>query len=554
MKPIDPTVKALVSALGEAETGTSSPAAYQKRGASGEYGRYQFMPDTWNKYAGELGIPRKLEESTIEDQNRVAYHKIEQWKNQGYNPAQIASMWNAGEARPNAYRENWRGVNSQGVAYDTPAYAEKVSAAYQRLKGGSGFAVPAAPMTQQFEAAPVQPPSEAPVQNFVQDAGDTAGKVGEKIATAVGDTFEGKINPLSGLLRIGGGIATGITGLTDNVLSHTPVVKDIYKGFNDIVGGAVEGAMNTDIGQSAVQGYQGFAQNHPELAGDLAAGGDILAAVPAFKGAGFIKNTATQGLDRAIYGSAEKQVAQQMEDAARRTIKGNQALESKYGNSLDVLLKDKTLPEIIEDAQGVTRFKVAEAYKAQNKIINSLDNKLTKALEQAEATGNGGVISKQWLKDQVIKTLKEKKAGNPDIDSMIASVERDFNAYSTSFPGDNIKLSDVNKMKRQTAQKYDLPSFHNSAREITREVLMKAVEDGGLRHGIKNVGELNQAMGKRLDALKLLKHLSNKPAKARPGALKKFGKKHPVLKGVAKLSGQAAIAGLGISGVQKVLD
>jgi hypothetical protein len=130
---IDPTIKALVSALGEAETGTSSPAAYSKRGASGEFGRYQFMPDTWKAYASEAGVTAPLEQASIEDQNKVAYHKVSQWKAQGYNPAQIASMWNSG--KPNAYKENWRGVNSQGVAYDTPAYAQKVSDAYARLKG-----------------------------------------------------------------------------------------------------------------------------------------------------------------------------------------------------------------------------------------------------------------------------------------------------------------------------------------------------------------------------------------------------------------------------------
>lgn len=131
---IDPTIKALTSAIAQAETGQSSPQAYTKRGASGEYGRYQFMPDTWQAYASEAGVTTPLEQATIEDQNKVAYTKIAKWKAEGYNPAQIASMWNAGPGKPNAYKEGWKGVNEKGVAYDTPAYAQKVSQYYMQMK------------------------------------------------------------------------------------------------------------------------------------------------------------------------------------------------------------------------------------------------------------------------------------------------------------------------------------------------------------------------------------------------------------------------------------
>ena len=75
---LDPDVKNLVSAMGQVETGTSSPEAYTKRGASGEYGRYQFMPETWKMWSKEAGVTSPLEQASIEDQNKVAYFKVKQ--------------------------------------------------------------------------------------------------------------------------------------------------------------------------------------------------------------------------------------------------------------------------------------------------------------------------------------------------------------------------------------------------------------------------------------------------------------------------------------------
>ena len=46
-------------------------------------------------------------------------------------------MWNAGEGRPDAYKQNWRGVNKWGVRYDTPAYVNKVYNTYKQIKQGT---------------------------------------------------------------------------------------------------------------------------------------------------------------------------------------------------------------------------------------------------------------------------------------------------------------------------------------------------------------------------------------------------------------------------------
>lgn len=117
---LDPTILNLTKAIRKAEgfNGDSNI-----RGKAGEWGAYQFMPETWDRYAKELGVKAQFGQASLVQQNEVAYKKFKQWKDAGYNVGQIASMWNAGEGRPNAYAENWRKTDPKTgeVIYDTPA-------------------------------------------------------------------------------------------------------------------------------------------------------------------------------------------------------------------------------------------------------------------------------------------------------------------------------------------------------------------------------------------------------------------------------------------------
>lgn len=134
-QPIDIQALNLAKAIGKAETeGKKNP--YQARGASGEFGAYQFMPNTWKerakKYLGDANaVPN------VENQNKVQYAWVKEKKDKGYTPAQIASMHNAGESNPDAYKMNMAGVNSRGVRYDVPGYVAKVSSYYKQLSGAN---------------------------------------------------------------------------------------------------------------------------------------------------------------------------------------------------------------------------------------------------------------------------------------------------------------------------------------------------------------------------------------------------------------------------------
>lgn len=117
-------ILAIVKAIAYAENG--GKPSEPKAGATGEMKSiFQFTPGTWKQYSKEA-FGKELPMNT-ENESAVVFHKVQKWVDDGYNVQQIASMWNAGEGRPDAYKQNWKGVNKQyGVSYDTPAYAEKV--------------------------------------------------------------------------------------------------------------------------------------------------------------------------------------------------------------------------------------------------------------------------------------------------------------------------------------------------------------------------------------------------------------------------------------------
>jgi hypothetical protein len=149
---LDQDVVNLAKAIRQAESGNRAVLP-QEGSQVGGASRYQYTHDTWKgvaqKYLGDANAPL-----TLQNENKASYLRIKEWKDSGKNVGQIASMWNAGEGKPNAYRENWRGVNKHGVVYDTPAYARKVATAYQ------GFKQETMPKVAQAETVVPQPAKE----------------------------------------------------------------------------------------------------------------------------------------------------------------------------------------------------------------------------------------------------------------------------------------------------------------------------------------------------------------------------------------------------------
>lgn len=121
---LDQSVVKIAQAIRKVE----SNGRYDAAGGSGEGGAYQFMPSTWKSWAGKyLGDPNAKMDKI--NQNKVAYYKIKELKDQGFKVDQIASVWNSGG--PNYAGKV--GTNKYGVKYDTPSYVAKVVKAHATI-------------------------------------------------------------------------------------------------------------------------------------------------------------------------------------------------------------------------------------------------------------------------------------------------------------------------------------------------------------------------------------------------------------------------------------
>ena len=167
----------LAKAIRKTETsGSANP--YTQKGASGEFGAYQFMPTTYKNLAKKhLGDENAL--PTVENQNRIAYSEIKALKDAGKTPAQIASIWNSGKA--DAYKTATTGVNSMGVKYDVPDYVAKVSRNYRELKSQNSQSVLP---SEEIKVNTEQPKTITQKVGGFLDMLLGGGKIGEAIGTA----------------------------------------------------------------------------------------------------------------------------------------------------------------------------------------------------------------------------------------------------------------------------------------------------------------------------------------------------------------------------------
>lgn len=106
-------------------------SGYSAVGASGEYGAYQFMPETWKDYAGQI-LNDPNAPMTPANQDAVAQGMVSKWIASGKTPEQIARKWNSGD-----FNKGGSGVNAMGVKWDIDGYVAKFKENLKSLGGGN---------------------------------------------------------------------------------------------------------------------------------------------------------------------------------------------------------------------------------------------------------------------------------------------------------------------------------------------------------------------------------------------------------------------------------
>lgn len=265
---LDPKIVTLAQSIRQVE----SNGNFQAQGKSGEYGAYQFMPDTWNATAPKYGVNVPLEQATPEQQNEVAYKQLADWaqQNPDWNVGNFASAWNAGPGKPNAYLEGNSGTNAEGVSYDTPAYAQKVAQTYQQLKTQNQSVV--SPMQQNSTGAVTDSPS----------VGGFLGNVVSSGANLAGNLLNAVSHPLQtgqNLLETGAGALQEAGGQTNDNTAKFDALKGYlsqrYGGISNLEHTLYTDPVGFAADLSTVLGGAGGAVGLAGKAADIAGLSDI---------------------------------------------------------------------------------------------------------------------------------------------------------------------------------------------------------------------------------------------------------------------------------------
>lgn len=293
-KELDQDVVNLAKAIRQTESGGD----FSAKGKSGEHGGYQYTPSTWDAVAPKYGIKSKLDQATPEEQNAVTYNRIKEWKDKGHDVTQIASMWNAGEGEPDAYKGKFgrdtgthkagdpsTGVNSYGARYDVPAYAKSVSSAYLAIKNGGNVAIdPQNPSS-------VIPPGTRGDDGFVRTANVPQSQVGAETP----NNTDKKVGKVQGLVQ---GVASPFLKMASNV-----------RAIGDIAKADTNEEINNARTKEYDYGY--FGKQKPTqgvkdaLVTGAKAGSEIASVIG---GAGLLKNVVT-GTPKILKGPAVKEVS-----------------------------------------------------------------------------------------------------------------------------------------------------------------------------------------------------------------------------------------------------
>lgn len=277
----------LAHAIALAESGSSGKPNYNAVGDNGlSVGAYQWYSKDggishFKSDAKSFGL--NPEDFSPENQDKVAYTKIKTWKDKGYQPAEIASMWNSGS--PNNY-ENHSGtnvINGKAIHYDTPAYVKRVQKYYEQLS-----------KEPEFDATPFSSPNPGEIDLSGAEAKTLKDKSDSKKPGILKSLIQGVTNPFA---------RAGVE------------LYNVGSGVNKVLQGDVKGA-NAELDKSRDLGYLG--KVNPTLTNskkpgfkqaiDVAGQGIELGTDFAGVGAGekVIKNAGEQGVKQLIKQGAKE--------------------------------------------------------------------------------------------------------------------------------------------------------------------------------------------------------------------------------------------------------
>lgn len=471
---LDPSVVNLAKAIRQ----TESNGNFQAKGKSGEFGAYQFTPKTWDTWSAKhLGKQIPLDQATPEQQNEVAYKQIKEWKDNGNNVGQIASMWNAGENHANAYQEDYRGTNAQGVRFDTPAYAKSVATAYQTLKqGGQVNTDPNNPSSIGNNYQAPQDQQEGFLSSLFRGiTAPVATMIARPIqlgARLLGASNE-EINKASAQVPF-----YGEKGALNVPETGSDFLKDVGRAGQTVALGLPVNTLKGAIGAGAVMGAGSGLENNPTLGG--AVKGAAVGSALGLAGGGLAKTL--EWLPKSLASSAfpnmnPSEIEQALVTKSIGTKTGllsqSQSAIKDYGSQITNILKNT-------EAKGAGDFALRSTLQSfPEYATENGTQKLLQKIKNLIPSGADGFEGMNWNRGNIVNlidkigngtaNLEEKNLVRSAIDSSTAGGYARLAKAMNPSAGHDLAMTFADALRKevQNSEPKTIPIFSEFAKEMT---------------------------------------------------------------------------------------
>ncbi len=361
---LDSGVVNLAKAIRQKESGGD----YNAIGDNGtSHGAYQWQPGNFAKDAEQFGLDPN--DFSPVNQDKVAYKQIEAYKQAGYSPEQVASLWNSG--KPDATgNQGVTTVNGKPLSYDTPKYVSDVMNYFNqnKLQNPGQSAQPQDLANQQI------PQEQSP------SVGGFLGNVVKSGANFIGNIGNAVLHPIDTVQNIGGaavGAAQELGGQTNDNTAKFDNLKNYFINRYGSVDNMEKSLYQDPVGVlgdlSAAFGVAGGAVGALGKVGELAGAAD----------AADVAGSVASGLGK----------ASELTNPLTPVIKGVGALVNKSSGLVSEAvggitgLKSATVEDIVSHPQDYTPEQIANTTRASvaQQVETALDNRATQLSETGTA-------------------------------------------------------------------------------------------------------------------------------------------------------------------------
>lgn len=500
---IDPTALNLSRAIRTVESGDNPNA----KGASGEFGIGQWMPGNFESAAKKYGLDPA--DRSQGNQEHVLYNQIDEQLKAGHSQSEVASWWNSGKYDPTGNV----GVNKEGVKYDTPGYVAKVQKAYEQSAQGQSEA----PQTQQQQPSPSLLPN--PINIGSELANNIAGRLNDlNNAAMLGQ--QGGLHVGSGLIQGAGAFAGAAGDIVNAGLELIPGVQALEKGLGDAMGSMAQ----TPEGQAIIQAGTQLAQAHPEIAGDLAAGANVLSVLPMFKGLSLAKGAVSDSFVGAFKGKLQNAAETELRNALPDKIATSVAnAEGRGLDPIKMLIADgRNLPDIVARPAGGFEYSAKAPIENFEQSLAGDEQALQAKLSQGISKNVG--VSLAGARQRALADVATQYRLSGTYAPAVKATNAYFDSVEASSGGrDIISLNEFNGIKRDVRKDVNFDSLgiqKNNVKFTIGQSLMKQVEKVAAQNGIEGVPEINKVMSAKLEAMKVLDGLDGRRIKTKSGILR----------------------------------